>query len=443
MTLAEYAASTSIAAIPDEVKERAKQVIFDEMACARFGRRSLAGQLAARYAEKFASPAESRILGTSLRVPAPYAAMANGAAGHGEEVDGAHVIGGHPGATLVHAAVAMADRQCASGVDLLSAVVLGYDVGTRLIAACGGKFHFQFSSHHHPDFLHGVAASVVASRLLGLDPNRYCHSMAMATFQTNGLAALFQERRHVSKSFCNGQYAFAGVSAALMSSGGLEGCEDILGARDGLLDAWGIEGGADVLTRRLGQDYEIMGANFKFLNAGYPIHAAVEAAMTLVTDHDIRVDTIESVHVGMPANAMRIVDNRHMHNICVQDMVSASLVRGGLSLRESPFPAILGDPAFIRVRARITVGVDPDVDRDQPNGRGANVTITRLDGSTVSLRVDHPRGHSLRGAVTWDELLKKWHEALPESDIDKIFSLAQRLEELEDVNVLSGAFGSS
>lgn len=442
MTLAQYAASTSIAAIPDEVKERAKQVIFDEMACARFGRRSLAGQMAARYAAKFASPAESRILGTSLRVPAPYAAMANGAAGHGEEVDGAHVVGGHPGATLVHAAVAMADRQCAAGADLLSAVVLGYDVGTRLIAACGGKFHFQFSSHHHPDFLHGVAASVVGSRLLGLDPNRYCHAMALATFQTNGLAALFQERRHVSKSFCNGQYAFAGVSAALMSSDGLEGCEDILGARDGLLDAWGVEDGADVLIRRLGQDYEIMGANFKFLNAGYPIHAAVEAAMTLVTDHDIRLDTIESVHVGMPANAMRIVDNRHMHNICVQDMVSASIVRGDLSLRESPFPAILGDPAFTRVRARITVGVDPDVDRDQPNGRGANVSITRMDGSAVSRRVDHPRGHSLRGAVTWDELSKKWHEALPECDIDKILSLAQRLEELEDVNELSGAFGS-
>jgi 2-methylcitrate dehydratase PrpD len=441
LALAQYAASTSVKAIPAEVKERAKQVIFDEMACARFGRRSVAGELAVRYAEKFTVPAESRILGTPLKVPAPYAAMANGAAGHGEEVDGAHVIGGHPGATLVHAAVAIADRQSASGAELLNAVVLGYDVGTRLIAACGGKFSFQFRAHHHPDFLHGVAASVVASRLLGLSPIRHCHAMTMATFQTNGLAALYQEQRHISKSFCNGQYAFAGVSAALMSSVGLEGCEDILGARDGLLDAWGAEGGAEAVTHRLGQDYAILGANFKFLNAGYPIHAAVEAAVTLAVDNDIHVDAIESVHVGMPANAMRIVDNRHMHNICVQDMVSAALVRGGLSLRESPFPSVLGDPAFTRVRARIMVGVDPGLDSDQPDGRGANVTITTLDGSTASRRVDHPRGHSLRGAVTWEELSQKWHDALPECDINRILSLAQRLEELENVNELSGAFG--
>lgn len=442
LTVAQYAASTSSAALPAEVKERARQVIFDEMACARFGRRSMAGTLAARYAANFASPAESRILGTSLRVPAPYAAMANGAAGHGEEVDGAHVIGGHPGATHVHAAVAIAERQCAAGAELLNAVVLGYDIGTRLIAACGGKFHFQFSSHHHPDFLHGVGASVAASRLLGLDPLRHCHAMALATFQTNGLAALFQERRHISKSFCNGQYAFAGTSAALMSAAGLEGCEDILGARDGVLDAWGSEGGAQALTDRLGQDYAIMRANFKFLNAGYPIHAAVEAAMTLVEEHGLAVDALEAIRVGMPSNAMRIVDNRQMHNICVQDMVSASLVSGGLSLRDSPFPAILGDPRFVRVRARITVGPDADLNRDQPEGRGAHVTITTMDGRTVSRRVDHPRGHSLRGAVSWDELSKKWQDALPECDIDRILSLAQRLDELDDINELSGAFGS-
>ena len=93
-------ASTSIANIPAEVRERAKQVILDEMASAHFGRRSTGGELAARYVATLDGPREALILGTALRVPAPYAAMANGAAGHGEEVDGAHIVGGHPGATL-------------------------------------------------------------------------------------------------------------------------------------------------------------------------------------------------------------------------------------------------------------------------------------------------------------------------------------------------------
>ena len=439
-TLAQYAASTSIDKIPDEVVERAKQVIMDEMACGHFGRRSLAGGLAARYAASLGGPEESLILGTRLRVPAQYAALANGAAGHGEEVDGAHVVGGHPGACLVHAAAAVAQRQRASGAELINAVVLAYDVGIRLVEACGGKVAFKSRSHMYSDFMYSVGASVAASRLLGLEPIRHCHSMALTTFQANGLWSLFQEKRHISKSFCYGQYAFAGVSAALMSATGLEGVEDVLGMRDGLLEAWGAEGGANAVTRQLGEDWSILGGNFKFFNAGYPIHAPVEAAMTLVADHHIDAASIESIRIGMPENAMRVVDNREMHNICVQDMVCATVARGGLGLREQPFPAILSDPTFVRLRVRVTVAVDPDLNRDQPNGRGATVTITTVDGATVSRRIDHPRGHSRRGGATWSDLSAKWHEGLPECDIEKVVALAQRLDELDDVNVLANSF---
>lgn len=440
LALAQYAASTSIDKIPPEVKERAKHVILDEMASAAFARRGASGDLAARYAASLGGPAESRILGTRLRTPAPYAALANGMAGHGDEIDGAHVVGGHPGATVVHAAVAIAERQRASGADLLNAVVLGYDVGCRFVQACGELFEVKRRYHLHSDFLYSAGAAVAVSRILALDPVRHCYAMALATFQANGLCALFQEKRHISKSFSNGQYAFAGVSAALMSAAGFEGSEDILGARDGLLEAWGSEGGREALTSGLGQDYAVMGANFKFVRAGYPIHAVIEAAMALITEHKIGVDSISSIHVGMPGNAMRVVDNRDMHSICVQDMLSVALLRGGLRLKESYFPAILGDPAFASMRARISVGIDPDLERDQPDGRGANVSITTDRRATVSRRVDWPRGHSRRGGVSWSDLSEKWHDGLPEYDIDRMLTLAQRLEELDDVSEFVSVF---
>jgi 2-methylcitrate dehydratase PrpD len=440
LALAQYAASTSVNAIPANVRERAKQIILDEMASAYFGRRCIAGELAARYATSFGGPAECQVLGTQLRAPAPCAALANGAAGHADEIDGAHVVGGHPGATIVHAALAVSERQRVSGAELLNAVVLGYDVGTRVLEACGGIFVAKSRYHLHADFLYAVGAAVAASRILGLDPVRHCHAMALVTFQANGLCALFQERRHISKSLCNGQYASAGVSAALMSAAGLEGCDDVLGARDGVLDAWGVKDGTEFVLRGLGQDYAVMGANFKFLNAGYPIHAAVEAAMTLVADHNIGIDAIASVEVGMPANAMRVVDDRQMHNICLQDMLSAALLCGGLNLNESPFPAILGDPAFAPMRARVTLGVDPALEHDQPDGRGANVAIITAAGKRVSRRVDHPRGHSRRGGITWADLSDKWHDALRECEVDRMLAVAQGLDDLDDIKHLSEAF---
>ena len=439
LAVARYAVGTTYAALPSEVQERAKQVVLDEVACAYFGRRSLAGDLGARYAAQCGGPAEARIYATGQRVSAPNAALANGGAGHGEEVDGAHVVGGHPGATIVHAAMAMAERQRATGAELLNAVVLGYDVGTRVVEACGRLFGMKNRFGLNSDFLYTIGGTVAAGRLLGLDADRLCHAMALCTFQANALCAFYAEDRHISKSFCNGQFAFAAVSAALMAAAGLEGHRDILGAPYGVLHAWGAEGRRDAIVEGLGERHTIMSANFKMLNAGYPIHAPVEAALTLIAEHAIAPGEIEAITVGMPTNAMKVVDNRDMHNICVQDMVCAALAQGGLSLRESPFPQVLANPIFTRLRERIVVQGHPDLDRDQPEGRGAIVTIATANGATLVRRVEHPRGHSLRGGLTWSDLATKWQEGLAECDVERMLAMARRLLEIEDVSVFLDA----
>ncbi len=440
LTVARYAASTSAAVLPPEVLERGRQIIMDELCCAAFGQTRTAGQLATRYVSTLGSEGQCRIIGTAARAAAPLAALANGTAGHADEVDGAHVVGGHPGATIVHACAAVAELQHATGADLLNAVVLGYDIGNRLIHACGGVFGVKSRLHTHADFLHAVGAAAAASRLLGLSPEKHCDAMALATFQANGLCALFEERRHISKSFCNGQYASAGVSAALMAAAGLEGCADVLGAKDGLLAAWGASGADQCLADGLGRDYAVMGANFKFFNAGYPIHAAVEAALGLVNDHAIAHGDIDSLDVGMAANAMRVVDNRTMHNICLQDMLSAALVCGGLGLRESPFPAILAEPAFTDLRARIVLHPDKELDADNPDGRGARVRITTRAGASYTRLVSWPKGHSAADAISWESLAAKWREALPETDIGRVTALARGLEQLDDTEELLRAF---
>lgn len=438
--LTAYAAATTADQLPETVRERAKKVIFDEIACGYFGRRSAAGALAARYAASFGGAGEARILGSNLRAPAPYAALANGTAGHGEEVDGAHVIGGHPGASIVHAAVAMAERQRSTGAELINAVALGYDLGVRCVAACGGKFVVRDSQHLTSDFLYAFGTTAAASRLLGLDATRHAHALALASFQTNGLYALYAEDRHISKSFCNGQYAFAGISAALMAATGLEGNLDILGSANGVLDAWGVDGGADRLLEGLGETFSITGANFKFFNAGYPIHTPVEATMTLLREHRLTPQSIARIEIGMPENAMRVVDNRAMHNICVQDMVAASVASGGLTLLDQPFPSMLTNADFQALRARIAVRVDPEIQRENPNGRGARVTITTVSGGAVTLRIDNPRGHSRRSEPSWADLGDKWRDSLPGCDVGKAMALAQGLDDLEDVALLTESF---
>jgi 2-methylcitrate dehydratase PrpD len=438
--VADYAASTGIEGLPASVRERGRLILMDELACAALGQTRTPGKLAADYATSIGGPGACRVLGTSRRTTAPYAALANGTAGHADEVDGAHVVGGHPGATIVHAVAAIAEHHRATGAEVLNAVVLGYEIGNRLIRACGGVFSVKSRLHMHADFLHAVGAAVAACRILGLGPEAYGNAMALATFQSNGLVALFQERRHISKSLCNGQYAFAGVSAALMARAGLEGCDDVLGAENGVFAAWGLDDAAGLMTEGLGEEHAVMNANFKFINAGYPIHAAVEAAMAVVRDHAVDVTQIEAVEVGMPTNALRVVDNRAMHNICLQDMIGAALVQGGLRLRESPFPLLLSDPAFREMRARINLGPDAELDAVQPDGRGSRVTLVLRDGSRHTHRVDQPRGHSAGKPIDWPDLAGKWLAALPQVDIDRLIRLSRAIEELDDVEELLRVF---
>lgn len=438
--VSDYAAQTAFNAMPTAVREQTKKVIFDEIASSYFGRRSAAGSLIVSFITELGGASQARLWGTDLRVPRPFAALANGTAGHGDEVDGAHVVGGHPGATIVHAAAAIGDGQRISGAELINSVALGYDIGIRLVEACGGKFLVRDTKHLTSDFLYSLGAAAAAARLMRLNTAQYGAAFALTTFQANGLYALYAEKSHISKSFCAGQYAYAGVSSALMAKVGMEGHDDILGSEYGLYAAWGDGKNREAITRELGSTFKILGANFKFFNAGYPIHTAVEAATTLIRTNKIAAERIAGIVVGMPEGSLRTVDNRDMHNISVQDMVCASIASGGLKLVDRPFPEMLSNPTYRRLRSLITAQVDAELNREFPNGRGARVTITTTDGSRFSLRVDNPRGHSLRGEVTWKDLADKWTHSLDGCNVPAALELAEKMEKLEDVNTLFDAF---
>ena len=440
-----YAAATRHADLPDDVVDRAKRVILDETASAVLGASLPAGRTVQACLDPpggaAAGATRAHVLGTGTFAAADQAALANGTAGHADEIDGAHVVGGHPGATLVHAVTAAAQQYHSTGAELLTALVLGYDIGTRLIEACGGTFGLKQRRHLHADFLHALGAAAACGRLAGLDAEGLGHALALATFQANGLGALFGEHHHLSKAFCNGQYAASGVRAALMAARGLQGPDDVLGARHGLLEAWGVEGGAEKLTDGLGTRFTILDGNVKFLRAGYPIHAVVEAALAALGD--TRPEELGSIVVGLPAHALEVVDDRTMHNICVQDVLAATLLRRRAPRLDSdPFPTVLDEPGFTAIRSRIAVEVDPDLERVDPEGRGARVTLATPHGR-VTTRIDHPRGHSRRGGASWEELEAKWEEALPGSDVARWVSLSRALDTAEDCHELVAAFAAA
>ncbi|GCB54391.1 hypothetical protein rerp_07990 [Rhodococcus erythropolis] len=447
-TMIEYLVEQRYSDLPSLVVERTKMLIFDQLGCAYVGAELPSGRLALQYAGTLGESRESSIAHSSRTMAAVTAAFVNGTAGHAAELDCAHATEdfratGHPATVIVPAAVAVADRQCSSGADLVDAVAAGFEAGGRTISAVGGLSWMRSEHGLYAGCLHSIGAAVASAKLLGLDADTTRHAAALTLGQAVSPVAFFGERRHISKSITKGgQPATAGVAGALQAAAGLEGVDDIFGAPGGIIDTWGEPGRESALTDGLGEDYAVFGANFKFYAAGYPIHSAVEAALSLLADNGLSAEQVRSATVGMPSFAASVVDSRNMSTICMQDMLSVAMVAGRLGFEEAHSSALLASPQVSRLRKAVTVYVDDDLEREQPHGRGARVTL-RTDSGEVSRLIEHPRGHRFReNNVTWDLLQLKWQSMLePRMGAQRFAELvtsAMALEGLDDVRSLTG-----
>lgn len=444
--LAQYALNTDYGALPSDVAERAKMLVYDQLACGFVGGDLPAGQVIARYVDSYRGVGEASVFGLpGCRAPAALAALANGTCGHADEFDSVHstpdfISTGHPAPVIVPAAVAVAERQSATGAELVNAVVLGYDIGARTVSATGGQKRMESTYGLYAGSLYAVGAAFSAARLLGLDERRTRSAAAIALDHGVNGFSFFSEKRHMSKAlFTSGQAASAGVSGAVLASMGFEGAEDIFEGRGGVLPSWGQPGREGELVRDLGSEFAVMGANFKFYSAGYPIHATVEAALLLKERHSISLADIVRIQVRMGEYPGRVVDDRGMPTISVQHMLGVALVAGKLGFDQSHSATLQSDPEVLRLKSLVELTADPDFEVSQP--RGAVVTVHTQDGTSVEERVEHPKGHRFRTpAPGWSDLRDKWTELLATrigpANADEFYRACRGLETVENVGDL-------
>jgi 2-methylcitrate dehydratase PrpD len=443
--LAGYSVGTTYGALPGEVAERAKMLVHDQLACGFVGGDLPAGQVIARYVDAHRGVGEAAVFGLpGCRAPAALAALANGTCGHADEFDAVHstsdfIATGHPTPVIVPAAVAVAERLSATGAELVNAVALGFDVGARVVSATGGLKRLESGYGLYAGSFHSVGAAFSASRLLGLDPRRTLHAAALALNQGMNGYSFYAEQRHMSKAFNEGQSASAGVSGAVLASLGFEATEDVFEGRGGIVPTWGQPGREGELVRDLGREFSVMGANFKFYSAGYPIHSAVEAALLLKERHSIDLADVVAIQARLPEYPASVVDDRGMPTISLQHMLGVALVAGKLGFDEAHSAALQSDPEVLRLKSVVELTGDADFEVSQP--RGAVITIRLADRTVVEERVAHPKGHRFREQQPgWEDLREKWQELLcsriGEQRTDEFYRACLTMESIDDVGDL-------
>ena len=407
--LSAYIAGALGKPLPRGVVERAKLHLLDTLAAMVSGSRLLPGRRAGAYVKTLGGTAEASVAGTRMVTTAVNAALANGIFAHADETDDSHRPSiTHPGASVVPAALALAERNRLGGTALLRAVVLGYDVGTRLTMSLDLMAFYQ-RGHHPPSFGGLFGAAAAGAALAGLDAERVRHALAYTAQQAAGLSCLFRDPEHIEKAFdMGGMPAHNGTQAALFAAHGFTGIADAFSGDRNFYAAFSPGANPDLLVHGLGKRYEVMSSSIKKWPVGGPILGPLDALDTIRKGDAFAAGDVARLVVRIPDDRAAIVNNRAMPDINLQHMVAVMLLDGAVTFHAAHDFRRMRDPKVVSIKKRIElVGIPPAAgtgnrwsdDRGRWQGE---VEVLLRDGRTLR-HYSHAARGSNHNPMTRDE----------------------------------------
>ena len=317
-------------------------------------------------------------LALGKRATTRAAALINGTAAHTVEVDDIYRDGiYHPGAPTIAAALAMTHSHSSDGISFVRAVVVGYELSTRIGAAMG-RAHYKH--WHNTGTIGCFGAAAAAAEILKLNQKQFSHALAtVATFA----AALQQAFRmdSMSKPLHAGRAAEAGVTAALAAQAGVTGSLDCI---EGFGRAMGDGPDWEKALATLGRDFHITRMTFKNHACCGHTFAAIDGALEAKKKLGFRTDDIRSVSIGTYRAGLEVAHYEEPRTpaegrFSLKYVVATALTHG--SVRLAAFEdERLNDKTTRALMKKMTVALDPELDAAFPGQRAARVSIQLADG---------------------------------------------------------------
>jgi 2-methylcitrate dehydratase PrpD len=377
---AAFAQSYRATPIAPEVLHHAKRAVIDWHAALYPGSAVPPATMLERALAEEIGKGEAR-LADGRRAGVRAAALVNGAAAHTAEVDDIYRDGiYHPGAPTIAAALAVAQGARASGEAFLRAVIVGYEISTR-IARAMGKAHYAY--WHNTGTIGCFGAAAATAEMLGLDRARFAHALATATTFAAGLQQAFRSDS-MSKPMHAGRAADAGVTAALAAAEGVTGALDILEGEAGFGRAMGEGPDWEQALAGLGDEFNICKMTFKNHACCGHAFAAIDGALALKAKMGVAAEEIAQVRVGGYRATLEVAGiadpaTAAEARFSTPYLVATALTHG--SVRLAAFePPRLEDAGTRALMKRVEINLDAGIDAAFPAQRAARVAIESRDG---------------------------------------------------------------
>jgi aconitate decarboxylase len=446
--IAEFVSSLKYDAIPEEVRDRLKLLVLDALGCALYGADLEWCRILQDFLTKVDSTRECAVWGTKKKLSAPHAALANGTAVQGFELDDVHRGGVlHVGAVVLPALVPVAElRSGMSGKEFLTSAIAGYEIGPR-VGLCMGPAHIA-SGWHSGATLGVFSAAAGAARGLRLDANETVHALGIAGTQAAGLMAAqfgaMVKRMHAGRSSQSGLYG------ALLAEAGFTGIVNVLESEYGgfctTLSQSKDQFNLQELTAGFGETWQTMGIALKFYSCVATNHTTLDAIRDMQQERRFGPRHVKKIVV----HGSQVTVNHVGWKYVPQGLTSAQLnlpycvatwLLDGDCFVDQFTEDKVADPARMKLAEKVEVIHDPAITALGARFRHkVHVEAHLNDGSVMKRTVEAARGSEKKFASD-AEIVEKYAKlagkALPRARVERLRDAVLGLDKLKDAAELA------
>jgi 2-methylcitrate dehydratase PrpD len=429
-----------------------KRCIIDGLGVALAGSTTDASRIAHGRVLARGEKAESTVIGSGQRTSAASAALLNGLSGHAHDFDdtqlsttGDRIFGllTHPTVPPLMAALAVGERQHASGRQFLEAFLTGFEVETKISEAIHPAHYKQ--GFHSSGTVGTFGAMAATAKLLGLGASQVAHALAIAASSASGIRVNFGT---MTKPLHVGRAAQNGVTAAEWAGDGFTGGGDALDGPWGFFKVFSFGSGfdADRIVGVLGNPHTIVwpGVSIKPYPCGVLGHPTMDAMRTLVTTHDVRPEQIKAIRVRAGSNILNplrydVAKNELEAKFSPPFMVSAIALRRKAGIREFSDEFVQSAPVQAMM-AKVQRVLDPAIEAKGWERIRSTVEVDLVDGRTLSQDADERYRGGPERPFTRDELYEKFSdcaaEVLSPGETSAVFEAVESIETMGDIGEL-------
>ena len=382
--IADYAIAERTRALPADAIHWAKRAVIDWCATTAPGALEMPATGMIKALAEDVGRGKARLFPTGTPATMRTAAIVNAAASHTVEFDDIFRDAlFHASTPTVSTALATAENEDLSGEDFLRAVIVGYEIGTR-IALVMGREHYKF--WHNTATNGSFAAAAAAGTAFRLDRDQFANALGIAGTMAAGLQQSFRSD-NLAKPMHGAHAADSGLLAALSASQGVTGALDILEGEAGYGAAMSKDCDWSKATEGLGESYNITRMTTKNHGCCGHTFAAIDGAIALREQHGLTAADIKHIRVGGYSATVDICSGKS-HKTPVEGrfsvpyLVANGIVHGNARL-DAFSEARLADPTVSSLAPKVDVHLDSEIDSGFPHRRAARVIIETNDGRTL------------------------------------------------------------